>query len=134
MGRRCLRSVPTTTAEITSFAPQHGRVLILNLGFDSKDSIPSELTHRFQVSGADPFNKQPEQFDPPVLAPPLEGPGWLASDGSRGQTGQINSLVGLLKLGMSASCRSVFAIVPSESVVRELHAHCRCGTAVLLNS
>jgi len=71
------------------------RVLILNLGFDSKDSIPSELTHRFQVSGADPFNKQPEQFDPPVLAPPLEGPGWLASDGCRGQTGQINALVGL---------------------------------------
>ena len=107
MGRRCLRSVPTTTAEITSFAPQHGRVLILNLGFDSKDSIPNELTHPFQVSGADPFNKQPEQFDygggqieiserdPPVLAPPLEGPGWLASDGCRGQTGQIKALVGL---------------------------------------
>jgi hypothetical protein len=102
-----LHTLDRQTAETTSFAPQQGCVLILNLSFDSKDSIPSELTHRFQVSGADPFNRQPERFDygggqveiserdPPVLAPPLEGGGWLASDGCCGPTGHINALVGL---------------------------------------
>ena len=58
-----LHTLDRQTAETTSFAPQQGCVLILNLSFDSKDSIPSELTHRFQVSGADPFNRQPERFD-----------------------------------------------------------------------
>ncbi len=54
-----LHTLDRQTAETTSFAAQQGCVLILNLSFDSKDSIPSELTHRFQVSGADPFNRQP---------------------------------------------------------------------------
>ena len=97
-----LHTLDRQTAETTSFAPQQGCVLILNLSFDSKDSIPSELTHRFQVSGSDPFNRQPTMAagrskisEPPVLAPPLEGGGWLASDGCCGPTGHINALVGL---------------------------------------
>jgi murein DD-endopeptidase MepM/ murein hydrolase activator NlpD len=102
-----LHTLDRQTATTTSFASFEGRVLILNLSFDSKGSIPHGLTHRFEVSGPDPFNQQPTLFDydggavsvsrrePPVLLPPLEGGGWLASDGCCGPTGHINALIGL---------------------------------------
>lgn len=59
------------------------------------------------VSGLEPFNKKPIGFvydggavaisgdAPPVLLPPLEGEGWLVSDGCCRPTGHINALVGL---------------------------------------
>lgn len=102
-----LHTLDRQLATTTSFAPFEGRVLILNLSFDSKNSIPHGLTHRFEVSGADPFNQQPTLFNygggsvsvsrrkTPALLPPLQGPGWLASDGCCGPTGHINALVGL---------------------------------------
>lgn len=94
-----LHTLDRQLATTTSFAPFEGRVLILNLSFDSKNSIPHGLTHRFEVSGADPFNQQPTLFNygggsvsvsrrkTPALLPPLQGPGWLASDGCCGPTG-----------------------------------------------
>jgi hypothetical protein len=93
-----LHTLDRQLATTTSFSPFEGRVLILNLSFDSRSSIPHGLKHRFEVSGADPFNQQPASFnygggsvsvsrrEPPVLLPPLEGPRWLASDGCCGPT------------------------------------------------
>lgn len=91
----------------TMFGPFQSRVLLLNLNFTSKDAIPRALTHRFEISGPDPFTKAPGTFayrggavtisqdTPPVLSPPLEGGRWLASDGCCGPTGHINALIGL---------------------------------------
>jgi len=102
-----LHTLDRQMATTTLFPAFEERVLILNLSFDSRSSIPREVTHRFEVSGAEPFNKHPTRFsyggglvkfshlEPPALLPPLEGEGWLASDGCCGPTGHINALVGL---------------------------------------
>jgi Peptidase family M23 len=102
-----LHTLDRQTATSVSFAPFQGRVLILNLAFDKQDAIPRAPTHRLGVSGLEPFNKKPIGFvydggavaisgdAPPVLVPPLEGEGWLVSDGCCGPTGHINALVGL---------------------------------------
>lgn len=96
-----------TATSASFFAPFQGRVLILNLAFDKQDEIPRALMHRFEVSGPEPFNKKPADFiyeggavaisgeEPPILLPPLEGEGWLASDGCCGPTGHVNAIVGL---------------------------------------
>jgi Peptidase family M23 len=102
-----LHTLDRRTASDTVFGPFQSRVLILNLDFASKDDIPRALIHRFEISGPDPFTKLPGTFAyrggamtisdraPPVLSPPLEGEGWLASDGCCGPTGHINALIGL---------------------------------------
>jgi hypothetical protein len=102
-----LHTLNRTTAETTAFAGNESRVLILNLGFESRSRIPRRLVHRFAVAGAEPFDQQASRFRylagrvevsrrrPPEVRPPLEGPGWLASDGCCGPTGHINALVGL---------------------------------------
>ena len=94
-------------ATSTMFAPFEGRVLILNLSIESGGSITRDLTHRFEVAGTNPFDHQPTVFDHgggsvsifvrehPVLLPPVEGSGWLASDGCCGPTGHINALIDL---------------------------------------
>ena len=94
-------------ATSTMFAPFEGRVLILNLSIESGGSITRDLTHRFEVAGTNPFDHQPTVFDHgggsvsifvrehPVLLAPVEGSGWLASDGCCGPTGHINALIGL---------------------------------------
>ncbi|MGI8853214.1 MAG: hypothetical protein ACR2GC_07990 [Methyloceanibacter sp.] len=46
----------------TMFGPFQSRVLLLNLNFTSKDAIPRALTHRFEISGPDPFTKAPGTF------------------------------------------------------------------------
>ena len=102
-----LHTLDRQSAKSVSFAPFEGRTLILNLTFDARGNVPRGVTHRFEVSGADPFTHKPALFKydggsvsfsrgkPPTLRPPLEGPGWLASDGCCGPTGHINALVGL---------------------------------------
>jgi hypothetical protein len=70
-----LHTLDRQFATTTSFAPFEGRVLSLfNYGGGSV-SVSRRKT--------------------PALLPPLEGPGWLASDGCCGPTGHINALVGL---------------------------------------
>jgi hypothetical protein len=89
------------------FEGNQGRVLILNLSFKSKRNVPRRLVHRFQVEGAEPFNQQPTTFGypagkvrvsrhkPPVLKPPLEGEGWVASNAPPGPTSHVSAIVGL---------------------------------------
>ena len=102
-----LHTLDRQIATTTSFAPFEARVLILNLSFTSSNSIPLQVTHRFEVAGVDPFDQRRKLFDyrggvvsvsrsqPPVLLPPLSGQGWLASDGCCGPTGHVSALFGL---------------------------------------
>jgi hypothetical protein len=102
-----LHTLDRQLATSTSFAPFEGHVLILNLSILPGGDIPRNLTHRFDVASTNPFDHQPTVFDygagsvsisqrePPVLLPPVEGAGWLASDGCCGPTGHINALIGL---------------------------------------
>jgi hypothetical protein len=103
-----LHALDRKTADSTTFAPFSGQTLILNLGFDAKSDIPERVVQRFEVSGTDPFTNKAATFsyrsptvkiattaEPPVLSPPLEGEGWLASDGCCGPTGHVSALIGL---------------------------------------
>lgn len=102
-----LHTVHRTSATTTVFESDQARVLILNLAFNSKKKIPRRISHRFIVNGDDPFGHQPvtSTYDagkthlsrkkPPVLKPPLEGPGWLASNAPPGPTSHVNAILGL---------------------------------------
>jgi murein DD-endopeptidase MepM/ murein hydrolase activator NlpD len=116
-----LHTLNRTSAETTEFASNEARVLILNLSFPSKKEVPAEVVHRFEAEGADPFsqpatvgdveadasNQQPSVFGyqagrvrfsqdaAPVLSPPLEGDGWLASNAPPGPTSHVTAIVGL---------------------------------------
>ena len=102
-----LHALDRKSAETTTFAPFMGRTLILNLAFDSKAAIPRKVVTRLELAGLDPFTNEPATFDyraseveisdadPPVLSPPLEGEGWLVSDGCCGPTGHVSALIGL---------------------------------------
>jgi hypothetical protein len=102
-----LHTLNRTSATTTVFEGNQARVLILNLSFKSKRNVPRRLVHRFQVEGAEPFNQQPTTFGypagkvrvsghkPPVLKPPLEGEGWVASNAPPGPTSHVSAIVGL---------------------------------------
>lgn len=102
-----LHTLNRTSATTTVFESNQGRVLILNLSFKSKRNVPRNVVQRFEVEGAEPFNGQPSVFSykagrvpisqrkVPVLSPPLEGPGWLASNAPPGPTSHINAIIGL---------------------------------------
>jgi len=115
-----LHTLNRTSAETTVFEANQGRVLILNLSFPSKRKVPERITHRFVVRGAEPFSQPPDELEgegsagqqprdfsypagklrispdaPPVLRPPLEGEGWLASNAPPGPTSHVNAIVGI---------------------------------------
>ncbi|MEZ5122026.1 MAG: M23 family metallopeptidase [Solirubrobacterales bacterium] len=83
------------------------RLLTLDVSFRSRQAIPRRLTHRFQVAARDPLTSRPRHFAydaarvalsrrrPPVYAPPLEGNGWIASDGCCAPSGHVNAMLGL---------------------------------------
>jgi len=83
------------------------RLLTLNVTFRTRAAIPRRLTNRFQVTAANPFTGKRTRFTydagavrisrrvPPVYAPPLDGSGWVASDGCCGATGHVNAMLGL---------------------------------------
>ncbi|MGH2940102.1 MAG: M23 family metallopeptidase [Solirubrobacterales bacterium] len=83
------------------------RVLFVSVAFKSRGAIPRRLVERFVVSALDPFTGKTGKLSyragavpisrrrPPVLAPPLEGGGWLASDGCCTAAGHVSALYGL---------------------------------------
>jgi len=103
-----LHTLNQTSATTTVFEGNQARVLILNLAFDSRRKVPRRLVHRFVVDADNPFgDKQLATFTydaakaristqrPPVLKPPLEEDGWLASNAPPGPTSHVNAIVGL---------------------------------------
>jgi Peptidase family M23 len=72
-----------------------GRVLIVSLDFPTLADVPTGITNQLSVVARDPLSSSetPKEFSydvadvpltgqqPPVLSPPLEGNGWIASDG-----------------------------------------------------
>jgi murein DD-endopeptidase MepM/ murein hydrolase activator NlpD len=91
----------------TTLAPGASRVLFVSVSFGSGEAIPSRLVERFTVSALDPFTQKTGRLTyragavplsrrrPPVLAPPLSGGGWLASDGCCTAGGHVSALYGL---------------------------------------
>jgi murein DD-endopeptidase MepM/ murein hydrolase activator NlpD len=102
-----LHTLNRTSATTTVFEGNQGRLLILSLSFKSERNVPRHVVQRFEVEGAEPFNGQSSIFrykagrvpisqrKTPVLSPPLEGKGWLASNAPPGPTSHINAIIGL---------------------------------------
>jgi hypothetical protein len=92
-----LRLVDRRPAENAFLPASASRVLLLTVAFEALDDVPAMLGHQFDITSRDPISIDPApkpirfQYaagpvpltgpEPPVLAPPLEGPGWVASDG-----------------------------------------------------
>jgi murein DD-endopeptidase MepM/ murein hydrolase activator NlpD len=82
-------------------------VLFVSVSFGSREAIPARLVERFVVSAFDPFAQKTGKLtyragavplsrrQSPVLAPPLSGGGWLASDGCCTAGGHVSALYGL---------------------------------------
>jgi murein DD-endopeptidase MepM/ murein hydrolase activator NlpD len=91
----------------TTLPPGQSRVLFVSVAFGSRAAIPRRLVERFVVSALDPFTGKTGQLTyragavpisrrrPPVLVPPLEGGGWLASDGCCTAAGHVSAVYGL---------------------------------------
>jgi hypothetical protein len=88
---RTLRPAPADSADI---APDAGRLLYVELSFDSLAAAPQTIKHRVRLLGAEnPGTSTPTQLDytvarmdvshraPLVLGPPLAGKGWVAVNG-----------------------------------------------------
>ena len=83
------------------------RVLYVSVAFRSKQSIPTHLAARLRVTAVNPFTAKTEKFvyragtvaishrKPPVLAPPLRGGSWLASQGCCTASGHVSAIYGL---------------------------------------
>jgi hypothetical protein len=102
-----LRLVDGNTVPNTSIAPDQSRILFVTVAFQSRKKIPDKLKHKFRLDATDPFNNEAKTFHyviapapmshdrPPVLSPPLNGPGWLASQGCCGPGGHESAIFGL---------------------------------------
>ncbi len=91
----------------TSVPAGQARVLFVSVAFESKRAIPRRLAQRFELSGFNPFTLKTERFrydagtvdvsrrPAPVLAPPLDGGSWLASDGCCTAAGHVSAIYAL---------------------------------------
>jgi hypothetical protein len=82
-------------AEDASLEPSESRVLLLTASFESEEDVPDALDNQIEVSApAYPGATEPSTLSyraggsvdlsrrtPPVLSPPLEGEGWVATNG-----------------------------------------------------
>ena len=89
-----LRTLDRQPAEDASLPPNKSRVLLLTASFESEDDVPDALDNQIDVMTlAYPGATEPSTLSykaasvnlsrrtPPVLAPPLEGEGWIADNG-----------------------------------------------------
>ncbi|HEX4307265.1 MAG TPA: M23 family metallopeptidase [Solirubrobacterales bacterium] len=102
-----LKQLDRNPVKDTTLPAGGSRVLFLSVSFASKKVIPKRLTERFRVTGFNPFTVKTEKFSysagavtlsrtrPPVLAPPLAGGPWLASDGCCTASGHVSAIYGL---------------------------------------
>jgi hypothetical protein len=102
-----LKMLDRNPVKNTTLPAGQSRVLFLSVSFASRKAIPKRLTERFQLTGFNPFTVKTEKFTytagavavssirPPVLAPPLGGGPWLASDGCCTASGHVGAIYGL---------------------------------------
>lgn len=91
----------------TSIGPNESRVLYLNPSFAERKAVPDRLVQRFDVTGVEPVTGKTERTryrtgatavskrTAPVLHPPLEGAGWLASNACCQPTSHVVAMFGL---------------------------------------
>lgn len=102
-----LKRLDREAVKDTTLPAEGSRALYVSVSFASKQAIPARLTQRFQLTADDPFTGKTEKFayrsgavplsrrQPPVLAPPLRGGSWLASQGCCTASGHVSALYGL---------------------------------------
>jgi len=90
-----LRLFDRQAAPNTTVPAGAGRVMLVSLDFPTLADVPSGITNQLSVVARDPLSSSEKAKklsykvadvpltgqQPPVLSPPLEGSGWIASDG-----------------------------------------------------
>ncbi len=102
-----LKRLDRNPVKQATIPPEASRVLYVSVPFSSQKAIPQRLAARFQLTALNPFTAKTERFDyragavaispeqPPVLAPPLRGGSWLASQGCCTASGHVSAIYGL---------------------------------------
>ena len=102
-----LKKLDRNPVKQATIPPEGSRVLYVSVALGSKKAIPQHLAARLQVSALDPFTAKTERFEyragtvaisprqPPLLAPPLRGGSWLASQGCCTASGHVSAIYGL---------------------------------------
>lgn len=102
-----LHQLDRQDSETSKMPVGSSRLLTLDVSFASRAAVPRRLTHRFRVTAQNPLTSQEQRFTydagrvplsrrrPPVYAPPLDGTGWVASDGCCSPSGHVNAMLGL---------------------------------------
>lgn len=102
-----LKMLDRNPVKSATIPAESSRALLVSVSFGSRQSIPERLTARLRLTALNPFTSKNEKFDyragsvaisrkqPPVLAPPLRGGSWLASDGCCTASGHVSALYGL---------------------------------------
>ena len=102
-----LHKIDRSPVKDTSIGANQARILFLSLSFKSRAAVPAKLTHRLDVTGLEPITASSERFRylagptklsrlrPPILQPPVEGTGWMASDGCCAPGGHVSAIYGL---------------------------------------
>lgn len=89
-----LRMLPSAPADDVVIAPQEGRVLFVDVSFDTIDDVPDEVLHHLYIQGSDsPSATAPVALDYlttpyeinsgelQVVGPPVAGDNWVAMNG-----------------------------------------------------
>src|SRR4051794_12747718 len=92
----------------TTIPGNESRILFVALDFKSPKKVPDTGAQRFSVDATNPIDNRTRQFHYtiasvplsadtklPVLSPPLDGRGWLASDGCCKPGGHVSAIYGL---------------------------------------
>ena len=98
---------PVEPLDSTTFPANGAAILFINLTFDKRRQIPDAINHRFTVNGVSPFSGLASQFRyragavevsqarAPVVTPPVDGKGWLVSDGCCTPLGHVTAMYGI---------------------------------------
>lgn len=102
-----LRLVDRDPVTDTTIPGNEARMLFVAVAFGSRKKIPDAVKQRFSVDATNPIDNETRHFDytiasvplskdkSPVLSPPLNGRGWLASDGCCAPGGHVAAIYGL---------------------------------------
>jgi murein DD-endopeptidase MepM/ murein hydrolase activator NlpD len=99
-----LDRAPVKSTQIPAGA---ARLVTLNASFASRSAIPRSVAQRLELRAQNPFTEKLQNFAygvariplsrdlPPLLDAPLDGEGWIASDGCCTPSGHVNATFGL---------------------------------------
>lgn len=107
IGTGALHQLDRAPVKSTRIPAGAARLVTLDASFASRSAIPRTVAQRLELRATNPFTEKVQRFAygvasiplsrkvPPVLEAPLDGDGWIASDGCCSPSGHVNATFGL---------------------------------------